>query len=85
MKLSTKKNRFPHTFSKAVLWNAIIPYTSRGRVQALDIYQMKESREGLGPSEVLKIDCALLHACVLDEEETLRERDAAVGEVKCTG
>ena len=34
------------------------------------------------PREVLKIDCALLHACV---EETLRERDAAVGEVKCTG
>ena len=26
-----------------------------------------------------------LCACVLDEEETLRERDAAVGEVKCTG
>ena len=29
-----------------------------------------------------EVDCALLHACV---EETLRERDAAVGEVKCTG
>ena len=35
------------------------------------------------PREVLNV-CPL-HTCVLEEEEASRERDAAVGEVKCTG